>query len=112
MNDLKEKYENMNKKTFICLGTYKINRELNIEHGSSDYLVAYDNPNADYRIYVDINKELSDGQVKIPINMCNKFEQDNIILNPKGINPLKFYKQIRSDILQNNDIKTLKLKKH
>lgn len=67
---------------FVYMGTYRISSEIDIVHGSSDNLVAKNDPSADYRIYSDIEKNSLDASIQVPISQCDKFEKENFVLYP------------------------------
>lgn len=79
---------------YVYLGTYKINEEIDIVHGSSDFRVNYDSPSADYRIYKNI--EYPYGET-VPINKCDEFEKNHVIIKPKTYFKEKEYYEIQKD---------------
>lgn len=82
INVIYYKYEPKIKDTnniYYCFGTYKYNEETDLEHRSKDVLVDRNDPNAIYRLYVNIENEMD--IKKIPILDCKEFERNNHILN-------------------------------
>ena len=70
---------------YVYMGTFQKNYECDIEHGSTDYRVNKHDPDANYRIYR--NLELMSYQdayeIEVQIEDCEKFEQGHIVIYPK-----------------------------
>ncbi len=66
---------------YVYLGTYKSSYDTDIEHGSNDIRVDYNDTSAEYRMFQDI--EL-DSQIIIPISKCKDFESLHKIVYIKG----------------------------
>lgn len=79
---------------YVYLGTYKNNEEVDIIHGSSDFRVNYNSSEADYRIYKNIEYPYGE---RIPINMCNEFEKNHIVIKPKSYFKEREYYEIQKD---------------
>lgn len=79
---------------YIYLGTYEYNNEVDIIHGSNDFRVNYNSPKANYRIYKNI--EYTYGE-SIPIEMCDEFEKEHIVIKPNTYFKNKIYYQIQED---------------
>lgn len=71
---------------YIYMGTYKKNIECDIVHGSNDYRVNIRDPQADYRIYrnLELMSYQRNCEIEVPIKDCLKFEQEHIVIYPKG----------------------------
>ena len=81
---------------FICSGTYQNG---DIDSYFNDYIVSYDDPDADFREYINIELyEYDSSHIQlIPISECAEFEQNNIVLYPhKGVNSAQYYSKIRT----------------
>lgn len=79
---------------YTYIGTYQVNNEQKKE-SSSDFSVSYDNPNASYRLYRNI--EIPSEEKKIMIALQLEFEQQNIVLYPpKGVNSDTYFTDIRN----------------
>lgn len=76
---LSEIKENETNGIYVYVGTYSYSKEANIVH-DSDERVNYSDPNANYRIYFDIEQLCSQN---IPISECEQFEKNHIVINPK-----------------------------
>ena len=100
---------------YVYLGTFEYNNEIDIVHGSRDYRVSEDSKNADYKVYRNVE---SDYSIDIPIDKCEEFEKNNIIIRPKTyLNGEEYYK-IRDDFFvvaiktNQESVKKLILKKY
>ena len=83
---------------YVYLGTFIYSIECDIEHGANDYRVNRNNPNADYRLYQDIE---SYDSIEIPIKKCEDFEKTHQVIFAKTYpKNLKYYE------IQNYFIKT------
>ena len=71
---------------YVYMGTFKKNHECDIEHGANDYRVNKNDPDADYRIYRNLEfMAYQDGyEIEIPIKECESFEQNHIVIYPQG----------------------------
>lgn len=69
---------------YVYIGTYKINHEVDIVHGSNDYEVGRTNFNADYVEYENIESKY-DGTVQIPYKEADEFERTHKVIFPKNI---------------------------
>lgn len=82
---------------YVYMGTYKINNNKN-EDCSEDFLVSYDDTDADYRMYISIelNQSAEDYVKMIPCSQSACFEEENIVLYPiKCVNKTDYYMSIR-----------------
>ena len=79
---------------YVYLGTYRNNDEIDIIHGSNDFKVDYNSPNASYRIYRNIEYPYGES---IPISMCDEFEKKHIIIKPNTYLKEKAYYEIQKD---------------
>lgn len=80
---------------YVYIGTYQRSHEIDIEHGSTDYRVSISDPNADYREYRNIELSRFEATIQVPISMCEKFENENIVLFPykqANVNAEYYYK--------------------
>lgn len=76
------------------MGTYQQNDNIT-EENPCDFIVSYDDPNADYRLYINI--ESPDDERKIICTLQTDFEEQNIVLYPpQGINSSTYFYEIRS----------------
>ena len=74
--------------------TYQQNDNIT-EENPCDFIVSYDDPNADYRLYINI--ESPDDERKIICTLQTDFEEQNIVLYPpQGINSSTYFYEIRS----------------
>lgn len=93
-----------NKKTneiYLCLGTFISSTESDIEHGSNDIRVRYDDPRAEYRTYIDIENEFN--CVNISIKDCSQFEKMHKIIYPKNfLFAMQEYYKIREEFITNS----------
>lgn len=78
----------------VYLGTFQYNSEIDIVHGSRDFRVKDDLEDADYKIYRNIE---SDYSIDVPIEKCEEFEKNKIIIRPKTYLNVKEYYEIRDD---------------
>ena len=79
-------------KIYVYIGTYKYTDSYDCEH--YDEKVCYNHVCADYRIYADIEQT---GYVNLPILKCKKFEENNIIIDPKSFLKEKEYYKIQTE---------------
>lgn len=91
---LREIREDDTNKIYVYLGTFEYNNEIDIVHGSRDFRVKDDSEDADYKVYRNIE---SDYSMDIPIEKCEEFEKNNIIIRPKTYLNGKEYYNIRDD---------------
>lgn len=80
---------------FICSGTYQNG---DIDSDFNDYIVSHNDPDADFREYINIElPEYDSSHIQlIPISECAEFEQNNIVLYPpKGVDSAQYYSKIR-----------------
>ena len=79
---------------YVYMGTYQQNDNITKEN-PCDFIVSYDDPNADYRLYINI--ESPDDERKIICTLQTDFEEQNIVLYPpQGINSSTYFYEIRS----------------
>lgn len=71
--------ENETNKIYVYLGTYKYSEDYDIYRATPDIRVDYNSKDANYREYRDIEDTFSK---TINIKQCEKFEKENIIINP------------------------------
>lgn len=69
-------------KIYVYLGTYKYNYEVDIEHGSNDYLVSRTCSDADYALYQDLESYYSE-TIQVPYKNIEEFESTHKIIIPK-----------------------------
>ena len=86
--------ENDTNGLYVYLGTYSYNNEIDIVHGSNDYKVPYNSPNADYRLYQNIEHLTRE---HVAITKCEEFENTHIIINPKKAFSNKTFYEIQKD---------------
>lgn len=79
---------------YVYLGTYEYNHEVDIVHGSNDFRVNYNSPQANYRIYKNIEYPYGES---IPIQKCEEFEKNHIIIKPKSYFKDKEYYEIQRE---------------
>ena len=76
---------------FVYLGTYKNSSSRDVLRGPESTRVKYNDPEAGYRVYVDLEKQIVDA-LEISIQNCNLFEQTHRIIFPKSYNTVReFY---------------------
>lgn len=76
---------------FVYLGTYKNSSSRDVLRGPESTRVKYNDPEAGYRVYVDLEKQIVDA-LEISIQNCNLFEQTHRIIFPKSYNIVReFY---------------------
>lgn len=79
---------------YVYMGTYQQNDNIT-EENPCDFIVSYDDPNADYRLYINI--ESPDDERKIICTLQTDFEEQNIVLYPsEGINSTTYFYEIRN----------------
>lgn len=88
---------------YVCVGTFQNNYEYDIEHGSTDYRVNKDDPDADYRIYRNLEQETD--EIKEIIDNCEKFEQGHIVIYPRCPQTNthlceRYYQKLRTEFLR------------
>lgn len=79
---------------FVYLGTYRESYESDIVHCNGDIKVGYNNPDAEYRLYQDLEQN---SVITVPIKDCEEFEKSNKVIFPKGYNLCKRYYEIQKD---------------
>lgn len=79
---------------FVYLGTYRESYESDIVHCNDDIKVGYNNPNAEYRLYQDLEQH---SVITVPIKDCEVFEKSNRVIFPKGYNLCKRYYEIQKE---------------
>lgn len=79
---------------YVYMGTYSSGERFNIR-GTVDQPVSKNDANADYNLYVDIEKGLK--SVKIPISQCETFEKHHIILEA---NNFYEYNQLQKQFIE------------
>lgn len=77
---------------FVYLGTYRESYESDIVHCNGDIKVGYNNPDAEYRLYQDLEQN---SVITVPIKDCEEFEKSNRVIFPKGYNLCKRYYEIQ-----------------
>ena len=76
---------------FVYLGTYKNTSSKDVLRGPESIRVKYNDPTAEYRLYVDLEKHRID-TLEIPLQNCTLFEQTHRIIFPKSYNTAReFY---------------------
>ena len=76
---------------FVYLGTYKNSSSRDVLRGPESTRVKCNDPEAGYRVYVDLEKQIVDA-LEISIQNCNLFEQTHRIIFPKSYNTVReFY---------------------
>ena len=76
---------------FVYLGTYKNSSSRDVLRGPESTRVKYNDPEAGYRVYVDLEKQIVDA-LEISIQNCALFEQTHRIIFPKSYNTVReFY---------------------
>ena len=71
-----------NEEIYVYIGSYKINPEIDIIHGSIDYEVSRSNQDADYVLYKNIESKYN-GTVQIPYKKAEDFELTHKVIFPK-----------------------------
>lgn len=99
---------------YVCVGTFKTNHTVDIEHGSNDYRLLRSDSKAEYRLYQNI--ENSNDLKRIPIRKCNEFEQNNQVIIAPYLNGDYYYHNIQSEffkdcILENQEVAVAKILK-
>ncbi len=79
---------------YVYLGTYRESYESDIVHCNGDIKIGYNNPNAEYRLYQDLEQH---NVITVPIKDCEEFEKSNKVIFPKGYNLCKRYYEIQKD---------------
>ena len=71
---------------FVYVGTYMVNHEIDIVHGSTDFRVNYCDQNADYSQYKNIESSSSDSNyiINVPVSKRSRFEQEHTVVFPKS----------------------------
>lgn len=77
---------------YVYIGTYKESYEVDIVHGGSDYIVNYNDPQASYSLYKDIE---TTEYKHIRINQRKQFEESNTIIKPKTSLKERAYYELR-----------------
>lgn len=76
---------------FVYLGTYKNSLSRDVLRGQESIRVKYNDPNAEYRVYADLEKQ-SVNALEITVQKCSSFEQTHRIVYPKSYNTVReFY---------------------
>lgn len=107
--------ENTTNKIYVYLGTFKYSNEFDGVHSYSDIRIDYNDKNADYRLYQDIELLYSK---KVAIKDCNLFEKNNIVINPHSYYKMSEYYKIQREFFINSvkdsqeNAKTIVLKKY
>ena len=70
--------------TYVYLGTYKYNNEVDIEHGASDFLVNRNDKNADYVLY-QLLESYYCNNVQIPYKEAGEFENTHKVIIPRNV---------------------------
>ena len=70
--------------TYVYLGTYKYNNEVDIVHGASDFLVNRNDKNADYVLYQLLESYYCDN-VQIPYKEADEFENTHRVIIPRNV---------------------------
>lgn len=86
--------ENETNHIYIYLGTYMYSDEIDPVHSSNDIRVKYNSPEANYRVYINLEYPFAKN---IPISQCPNFEKNNIIINPSTLFKIKAYYNIQED---------------
>lgn len=85
---------------YVYIGTYKINHEIDIVHGSNDYEVSRTNHNADYVLYENIESKY-DGTVQIPYKKADEFEANHKIVFPQNvISRQRYFYELQSEYFE------------
>lgn len=79
---------------YVYLGTYRESYESDIVHCNGDIKVGYNNPDAEYRLYQDLEQN---SVITVPIKDCEEFEKSNRVIFPKGYNLCKKYYEIQKE---------------
>lgn len=88
---------------YVYMGTFEKSYECDIEHGANDYRVNKDDPNADYRIYrnLELMSYQDEYEVEVEIHDCEKFEQEHIVIYPQGTCLYdQYYNQLRNEFFE------------
>lgn len=83
---------------FVYLGTYKNNKSRDILRGPESTRVKYNDPEAEYRVYVDLEKQSHDA-LEIPLQNCALFEQTHRIIFPKSYNTVREFFDLQNAFL-------------
>ena len=83
---------------FVYLGTYKNNESRDILRGPESTRVKYNDPEAEYRVYVDLEKQSYDA-LEIPLQNCAFFEQTHRIIFPKSYNTVREFFNLQNTFL-------------
>ena len=83
---------------FVYLGTYKNNESRDILRGPESTRVKYNDPEAEYRVYVDLEKQSHDA-LEIPLQNCAFFEQTHRIIFPKSYNTVREFFNLQNTFL-------------
>lgn len=96
---------------YVCMGTYKKLNGYNIESLNPENIVEKDDPNAQFRIYINIE---NGAKYEKSIAECEHFEIENRVLYPpKECDSYKYYGDIRTRYFQeamNNGLESAKQK--
>lgn len=83
---------------YMYLGTYKLDSQSDVEHGISDQKVARNDPEAQYRMYIDIENE---EYKQIPIKYCDEFEETHKIIYLNKYFTEKYFYIIQKEFIEN-----------
>lgn len=81
---------------YVCLGTFMLDNICDIEHGPSDIRLNRNDPRAEYRIYSDLENEVSR---QIPISRCEEFERTHRVIFPQTSLTQKYYYQLQKEFI-------------
>lgn len=79
---------------YVCMGTYMLSNEHDIEHGPRDIRLNRDDEKAQYRIYKNIETYDSES---ISIKKCDEFERTHKIIYPRTALTDEFFYAIQHD---------------
>ena len=85
---------------YVYIGTYKINPEIDIIHGSIDYEVSRSKQDADYVLYKNIESKYN-GIVQIPYKKAEAIELTRKVIFSKNVaSRQKFYYDLQSEYFE------------
>jgi len=85
---------------YVYLGTFVVSDEYDIMHSWSDDRVNYNDPKAQYRIYINL-ENCKEENVKI--RDCEKFKEENNVIFPNTyINQTSYYYELQKEFI--NDV--------
>ena len=79
---------------YVYLGTFVVSNEYDIVHRPSDIRVSYDDPKAQFRIYINLENNIEE---IIKINDCDKFEEENNIIFPITYNKRNYHYELQKE---------------